>query len=404
MLPIGSREHNHVRCVLTNVAGLGGGPATNGRANNGHETESTATASPSTSTTPVSTLTCGRRAIASPSTSAVRGCGRPATASPSTSTTRGRGQRATTPRVVTSPEIPAPIPHASPHPETLPPMVDASLQPKVPSPTPLSQPNFDLGIDQNLTPPILPKTPLYPPTSSSAPIPSLYTEHHYPPTSSSSDPLGPLVGIDTLQPHTDVLDKHLPHQPSSPQGRPQRIRRAPTCGIGGHKIGHQGKFMVCMMMSLTMMPCSLLPRPNIIRGLKNEKLVNLEKEGDYVGSFRKMSSTAGIGMAKNEEGLELVLVNGGSHARKMVSNSPAIDMLELSPTSVLDISSVKSNHLHQLVSEGNLDGVRYCFGIRLGDGKEYPGGQNDVDAGEEDGLKMSSSSEEDISEKNWKDY
>ncbi|KAK4573524.1 hypothetical protein RGQ29_031471 [Quercus rubra] len=42
------------------------------------------------------------------------------------------------------------------------------------------------------------------------------------------------------------------------------------------------------------------------------------KQGDYVGSFRKMSSTAGIGMAKNEEGLKLVLVNGGSRARKMV--------------------------------------------------------------------------------------
>ncbi|KAK9986745.1 hypothetical protein SO802_031696 [Lithocarpus litseifolius] len=41
-------------------------------------------------------------------------------------------------------------------------------------------------------------------------------------------------------------------------------------------------------------------------------------QGDYVGSFRKMSSTAGIGMAKNEEGLTLVLVNGGSRANKMV--------------------------------------------------------------------------------------
>ncbi|KAM4077705.1 hypothetical protein ACJW30_12G159700 [Castanea mollissima] len=41
-------------------------------------------------------------------------------------------------------------------------------------------------------------------------------------------------------------------------------------------------------------------------------------KGDYVGSFRKMSATAGIGMAKNEEGLKLVLVNGGSRARKMV--------------------------------------------------------------------------------------
>ena len=36
-----------------------------------------------------------------------------------------------------------------------------------------------------------------------------------------------------------------------------------------------------------------------------------------MGSFRKMSSAAGIG-TKNEEGLMLVLVNGGSRARKMV--------------------------------------------------------------------------------------
>ena len=123
-------------------------------------------------------------------------------------------------------------------------MVDASPQPEVPSPTPSSHPNFDLGIDQNLTPPILPETPLYPPTSSSAPTPGLYTEHHYPPTSSSSDPLGPPDGIDTLQPHRGVLDEHPPHQPSPPRGRPQHARRTPTCGTSGHKIGHKGNSMV----------------------------------------------------------------------------------------------------------------------------------------------------------------
>ena len=220
ILPEGSRAHNHVRRILNNVAGLGGGPAANGQANNGHETEPAATTTPSTSIAPVSTPTYGRRATASPSTSAARGCGRPATASPSTSAARGRGRRATTPWVVTSPEIPAPIPHASPQPEVPPPipdaslqsevpppMVDASPQPEVPSPTPPSQPTFDLGIDQSLTPPILPETPSYPPTSSNAP----YTEHHYPPTSSSSDPLGPPVGIDTLQPHTNVSKEHPPH-------------------------------------------------------------------------------------------------------------------------------------------------------------------------------------------------
>nr|POE98834.1 hypothetical protein CFP56_56118 [Quercus suber] len=112
-------------------------------------------------------------------------------------------------------------------------MVDASSQLEVLSPTPPSQPSFDLGIHSQLTPPMHPETPSYPPTSSSAPTlpidpphtepmtmiptPGLYTKHYYPPTSSSSDPLGPPVGIDTLQPDTDVLDEHSPHQPSPPR-------------------------------------------------------------------------------------------------------------------------------------------------------------------------------------------
>uniref|UniRef100_A0A7N2LQC6 Aminotransferase-like plant mobile domain-containing protein n=1 Tax=Quercus lobata TaxID=97700 RepID=A0A7N2LQC6_QUELO len=197
MLPEGSQAYNHVRCVLNNVAGIGGGPATNGQANNGLEPAATAT--PSTSAAPVSTPTHGQRATASPSTSAARGHGQPATASPSTSATRGRGWRATTPRVVTSLEMPAPIPHASPQPEVPPPIPDASPQPKVPSPSPPLQPNFDLG---------------------------------------------PLAGIDTLQPHTDVPDKHPLHQqPSPPRGRLQSTRRAPAYGIGGHKIGHRGNSM-----------------------------------------------------------------------------------------------------------------------------------------------------------------
>ena len=65
-----------------------------------------------------------------------------------------------------------------------------------------------------------------------------------PPTLSSFDPLGPPVGITTVQPATDVPDEHPPHHPSPPQGRPQRTRRAPTCGIGGHKIGCVGSSMV----------------------------------------------------------------------------------------------------------------------------------------------------------------
>uniref|UniRef100_A0A7N2MUX7 Aminotransferase-like plant mobile domain-containing protein n=1 Tax=Quercus lobata TaxID=97700 RepID=A0A7N2MUX7_QUELO len=201
MLPKGSQAHNHVRRVLNNVAGLGGGPAVNEHANNGHETELAATATPSTSATPISTPTRSHRATSSPSTSATKGRGRLATASPSTS--RGRGRSATTPRVVISLEMPPPIPQASPQPEVPSPIPYASPLPEVPSPSPPSQPNFDVGIDQNVTPPILPETPSYPHTGSTAPTPGLYIEHDYPPTASSSDPLGPPVGIDTLQPHTD---------------------------------------------------------------------------------------------------------------------------------------------------------------------------------------------------------
>ena len=95
MLPEGSQAHNHVRRVLNDVAGLGGGPAANGQANNGHEIEPTATASPSTSAAPVSTRTRGQRVIASPSTSAARGRVLTATTSPSTSAAKGRDMPAT---------------------------------------------------------------------------------------------------------------------------------------------------------------------------------------------------------------------------------------------------------------------------------------------------------------------
>nr|POE67315.1 hypothetical protein CFP56_59273 [Quercus suber] len=191
----GSREHNHVRRILHNVAGLGGDPAAIGQANNCTKTESATTATLSTSATPISTPTCGRRATASPSTSAARGHGQPVTASPSTtvargrgrpaitspstSATRGHGRRATTPRVVSSPEILAPVLHASPQPEVPPPILDASPQSEVPPP----------------------------------------------------------------MPDTDVPDEHPPHQLSPPRGRPQRARRAPTYGTGGHKIGHKGSSM-----------------------------------------------------------------------------------------------------------------------------------------------------------------
>nr|POE61460.1 hypothetical protein CFP56_37765 [Quercus suber] len=261
-LLVGSQEHNHVRRILYNVAGFGGDPTATGQASNRTETESATTAAPSTSVAPVTTPTRGqhdtaspstsaargrgRLATASPSTSTARGCGqpvtaslsptaargsgRPATASPSTSAARGRGRCATTPRVVSSPEIPAPIPHASPQPEPSP------FTPRMHPETPLSPPTSSSALTLPMDPPsIEPMTMI--------PTPGLYIEHHDPPTSSLSDPLGPPVGIDPLQPDIDVPDEHPPHQPSPPRGRPQCARRAPTCGTGGHKIGHKGSSM-----------------------------------------------------------------------------------------------------------------------------------------------------------------
>ena len=129
MLPEGSLGHNHVRRVLNAIVGLGGGPTENGQANNGHETKSAAIATPSISITPLSTPSRGWCATASPSTSVARGRGQCATTSPSTSAARGygwcataslstsaargRGRYATTPRIITSLDIPASILHAS---------------------------------------------------------------------------------------------------------------------------------------------------------------------------------------------------------------------------------------------------------------------------------------------------
>ncbi|XP_065620803.1 extensin-like [Quercus suber] len=249
-LPVGNREHNHVRRILYNVAGLGGDPAATRQANNRTETESATTAAPSTSAALVTTSTCGRRDTASPSPSTARGHGRLATASPSTSTVRGHGRsasaspsptatrgrgrpataspsisaatghgrRATTPRVVSTHEIPAPILHASPYLEDPPPIPDVSPQSEVPPPIVDVSPQLEVlppipNASPQLTPPLHTETPSYPPISSSVPTlpidlpriepmtmiptPGLYTEHHYPPTSSSSDPVGPPVGTDT---------------------------------------------------------------------------------------------------------------------------------------------------------------------------------------------------------------
>nr|POF08962.1 hypothetical protein CFP56_14907 [Quercus suber] len=218
LLPVGSPGHMHVLDVLKAVDELGCVAVANAQANNGHETESIAIASLSTNAAP-GTLE-GRSGVKSSCMHEVLLYQLENSRSPS-------GRRVATPPVVTSPRILAAILHASHQLEVPSPILDAYPQLKVPPPTPPLQPSFDLGIEFNLTPPMHPETPSYSPTSSSAPtlpinpprtepmtmIPSFgfYTELHDPPTSSLIDPLGPLVGTDTLQPEIDVLDKHPPH-------------------------------------------------------------------------------------------------------------------------------------------------------------------------------------------------
>ncbi|KAF3968448.1 hypothetical protein CMV_007669 [Castanea mollissima] len=154
------------------------------------------------------------------------------TQSPSTSRALvGRGSRSpvATPRVVPTPDphpstpnpspsptIPSPIPHPSPSPTTIPsptphPCPGSDIRPPTPRSFPeLSPiPSFDLGLDP--TPPDM---------------------HTQPPSHSTST--GPSSGIDP--PHVHV--EQPVGLPAEAAGRPKRIAKAPPCGTGGHKHGH----------------------------------------------------------------------------------------------------------------------------------------------------------------------
>ncbi|XP_075658619.1 uncharacterized protein LOC142628393 [Castanea sativa] len=156
------------------------------------------------------------------------------TQSPSPSTSRalvGRGSRSSvaTPRVVPTPDphpsppnpspsptIPSPIPHPSPSPTTIPsptphPCPGSDIRPPTPRSFPeLSPiPSFDLGLDP--TPPDM---------------------HTQPPSHSTST--GPSSGIDP--PHVHV--EQPVGLPAEAAGRPKCIAKAPPCGTGGHKHGH----------------------------------------------------------------------------------------------------------------------------------------------------------------------
>uniref|UniRef100_A0A7N2KTQ1 Aminotransferase-like plant mobile domain-containing protein n=1 Tax=Quercus lobata TaxID=97700 RepID=A0A7N2KTQ1_QUELO len=211
------------------------------------------------------------------------------TGRPSTSSTRAshsHGQRAAShqvvsradlpppPRASPAPEFPPP-PHASPSPEIPPhtahvvsnldislPTTHASFHPEIPSHTShtffdpahlsFTPPSFDLGPDFNQTPPVMhTQSPSYnirhidhvPPHSHSMsfmPTPRLHIDPMSTGTHISfATPSSPaVVGSQAKQPAVHVENEQVVGLQSPPQGRPKRTMKAPPCGTGGHKAGH----------------------------------------------------------------------------------------------------------------------------------------------------------------------
>ncbi|XP_075664281.1 uncharacterized protein LOC142633904 [Castanea sativa] len=120
-----------------------------------------------------------------------------------------------TPHPSTSPTIPSPTPHPSPRPTIPPPTPHpcpgSDIRPPIPQSLPQLSPipSFDLGIDP--TPPDMQQEP-----------------------PSHSTPTGPSSAIDL--PH--VQAEQTVGLPAVAEGRPKRISKAPPCGTGGHKHGH----------------------------------------------------------------------------------------------------------------------------------------------------------------------
>ncbi|XP_050290355.1 serine/threonine-protein phosphatase 7 long form homolog [Quercus robur] len=227
--PVGTEAHNDIINVLEAVHEIGRvrprepeGPNEPAATPAAAPTQRPSTTeSPSTSTAP--TGRCSRPPVATPQVLPTLDPS-PSTAHPSLSPTIP----SPTPHPSVSPTIPSPTshpsptptiplatPHESPSPTIPPPTPHESPSPTIPPPTPRSFPelspipSFDLGLDQ--TPPDL--QPL-PPSHSTSTGPSSAVD---PPHVQSEQPVGLAAAA---------------------EGRPKRISKAPLCGTGGHKHGH----------------------------------------------------------------------------------------------------------------------------------------------------------------------
>ncbi|KAK9996213.1 hypothetical protein SO802_020899 [Lithocarpus litseifolius] len=269
-----------------------------------------------------------------------------------------------TPHPPPSPTIPSPIPHPplsctipspTPHPSSSLTIPHPPPSPTIPSPTPhpSSSPTIPSPIPSPIPypppSPTIPSPTPHPPPSPTIPSPTPSLSIHpatphpgprsdiRPPTPRSFPELSPIssfsLGID-LTPHDMQQDPPSHSTPTSPspcidplhvqaeqavglpvvaEGRPKRISKAPPCGTGGHKHGHQA-------------------------GPEASDEGHARPPPHYTRK-RKVNETVGT-------------LAGGGYSNKDI---------------VVAVISEQMPFLKQHA-----------------DGKEYPGGQNDVDAGEED--------------------
>ncbi|XP_050273114.1 vegetative cell wall protein gp1-like [Quercus robur] len=133
-----------------------------------------------------------------------------------------------TPHPSLSPAIPSSTPHPSPSPTIPSPIPHPSPRPTIPPPTPHPCPGFDI---RPPTPRSFPKLSPIPSFDLGIdPTPSDMQQE--PPSHSTS--IGPSSAIDP--PHVQV--EQVVGLLAVAKGRPKRKSKAPPCGTGGHKHGH----------------------------------------------------------------------------------------------------------------------------------------------------------------------
>uniref|UniRef100_A0A7N2MJ75 Aminotransferase-like plant mobile domain-containing protein n=1 Tax=Quercus lobata TaxID=97700 RepID=A0A7N2MJ75_QUELO len=234
--PVGTEEHNDIINVLEAVHEIGRVRPREPEAPNEEAATPAAaptqrpstTESPSTSTAPAGR--CSRPPVATPQVVPTLDPS-PSTAHPSLSPTIP----SPTPHPSVSPTIPSPTSHPSPTPTIPLATPHESPSPTIPPPTPHESPSPTIPPP---TPHACPGSDIRPPTPWSfpelSPIPSFDLGLDQTPPDLQQDP--PSHSTSTGPPH--VQPEHPVGLAAAAEGRPKRISKAPPCGTGGHKHGH----------------------------------------------------------------------------------------------------------------------------------------------------------------------